>query len=206
MVLLLTTLLACDLPPEQAIALDLPGQVVREDVSITDDGNVLTIQRHPTPITDGIMFGLVVLLFPGLGLTAGFSLASENRLLALIIVGFIAATDVWMVWSTRHGEVMTIDRREQVVSIRYRLYIGVELPEVRRTFAEVPRIGVGILPGEGKTWIVLELLEADDTRYWMALGDQREDDAMNVAAGLRDHVADAMGIAQVEPTRRRWWW
>ena len=56
--------------------------MVREDVSITDDGNVLTIQRHPTPITDGIMFGLVVLLFPGLGLTAGFSLASENHLLS----------------------------------------------------------------------------------------------------------------------------
>lgn len=203
--MLLSLLLSCAIPPEQPIELDLPGEVVRERIEVTDDGDRLVFQRSPAPITDGIMFFLVVLLFPGLAVYGGFAF-SDRPLAAAGLVAVVVAMDVGIIWTGRHCEVMVIDRSTQVISIRYRLPVDLELDEVRLPFSAISRVGVVILPSDSVTWIMLELQEADDTRHRVALSDSGEDDGLDVAAALRDHVAGAIGAAPGEETERRWWW
>ncbi|MFT5682375.1 MAG: hypothetical protein ACI8RZ_003293 [Myxococcota bacterium] len=203
--LVLTWLLGCRVPPDEApVTLNLPGQLVRAQIEVTDDGDLLTFQRRPMPITDAIVFFLFALLFPALAVIGGMAW-SEKRAQATVIVVLVLGSDLWMIWVSRRVEVMTIDRTEQLVSLKYRLYIGMDLPITQRAFSEMSGIGVVIIPGEGATMIGLELTELDRTRHRMQLGNEGEQGDIPYAVALRDHTADAMGLEQVEETQRRWW-
>ncbi|MFT4976359.1 MAG: hypothetical protein ACI8S6_002256 [Myxococcota bacterium] len=204
--LMLRWLLGCRSPelPQEPIELDLPGRVVREQIEIRHDGDLLSISRVPRPIVDAIASGLMALLFPLLGIYGGWAWRSDGRAMTIFAVASVVGTDVFLIISTRHVQLLTIDRSDQSITYHYRLYIGLELSEVRRPLSEVSRIGVVTIPSEGYVPVELELTEDSGKRRRVRLGDDVEAQAVPYAEAICRYVADFADIEHIDETGWRW--
>ncbi|MFT5682376.1 MAG: hypothetical protein ACI8RZ_003294 [Myxococcota bacterium] len=204
--LVLSLLLGCGSPSiEGPAVLDVSEHLEPAWVEIIDDGDVLTIKRRPRPILDPFILCCHVLV-PLMLIVCGFGFKETTHAIraGFIVMGLVVGVVAGV--TSRQIEVLTLDQTAKVISVHYHLTIGPALAAIHLDFSEVERIGVVFLPNDGPSVIALYLMTIDGVHHVMNLSNEQEVGGMAFAEALRDRMASAARITQVDETRVWWWW
>ncbi len=181
----------------------LPGRIGGALVEVTDDGNLLTISRRALPLSNSVR-PLIVLL-PLLTVTMGaLLLRDRHRIAGASIIAASVGGAVWAGMSSREVSLVTLDRAAGLIGVHIHPMIGRNPAPVLLPFSEVDRIGLALLPDDGMTWIALDLTTRDRVRYSLDLSATVQEGGMAFSEALRDHVAGAAHIDNIEETHLRW--
>ena len=203
--LALSLLVACSPTIDSTpLALALPGEVQHEYVTVTDDGRDLVIEEVERPFASAFLIVIVLCCF----LMTPWCLVvlwDDGPVVAIIVSGVLFAAGVGLGWAGAQNRTLHLSRSEQVIHLHKRWLIGPDLQQTTVPFGDVARLGVYLQRSDGYVPIVFHFTTYDDTRYTMTVSREDADDAVPFAEGLRDHIAEVVGVTEVEPTAWRWW-
>ncbi|MDG1484037.1 MAG: hypothetical protein P8R54_30880 [Myxococcota bacterium] len=181
----------------------LPGVIEGAVVEVIDDGDLLTIRRRALPISNPVR-PLIVLL-PLLTVTMGvLLLRTRHRIAGASIIVVSVGSAVWAGMSSREVSLVTLDRAAGLISIHIHPMIGRNPAPVLLPFSEVDRVGLALIPTDGPSWVALDLTTQDSVRYSVDVSTAIQPGGMAFSEALRDHVAHAAHIDNIEETHQRW--
>lgn len=199
--MLVLTLLGC-LHTTQPDEFVLPGRIGGAMVEVVDDGNHLTIQRRTFPLSNPVrpLIVLIPLLLVGLGVGV---MGTRRVAGASIIVASVGGA-VWAGMSLEEVSIVTLDRAAGLIGVHILPMIGPGPEPVLLPFSEVERIGLALIATDGPSWIALDLTTRDSVRYSLDVSSVSQPGGMAFSEALRDHVAHAASIDNIEETHSRW--